>query len=54
MEFFENRPQRPFSGFVLLWRQLRRWHLLAKTRRELRRLSDEQLKDMGLRRSDIS
>jgi len=54
MEFFENRPRRPFSGFVLLWRSVRRWHLLAKTRRELRRLSDEQLKDMGLRRSDIS
>jgi len=53
MEFFENRPNRPFFGFVLLWRKLQRLHERVKTRRLLRALSDEQLKDLGLRRSEL-
>ncbi|PDO84966.1 DUF1127 domain-containing protein [Kosakonia pseudosacchari] len=53
MEFFENRPNRPFLGFVLLWRKLQRLHERVKTRRLLRALSDEQLKDLGLRRSEL-
>ncbi|HBN8230977.1 DUF1127 domain-containing protein [Pseudomonas aeruginosa] len=36
-----------------LWRRWRRWLQLARERRELLRLSDEALKDLGLSRADI-
>lgn len=53
MEFFENRPQRPFFGFVQLWHWAKRKWERRKTRIILSNLSDEQLKDLGLRRDDL-
>ncbi|MGY5958609.1 DUF1127 domain-containing protein [Kosakonia sp. BK9b] len=53
MEFNENRPHRPFIGFVLLWRKMQRLRERWQTRRLLRALSDEQLKDLGLRRDEV-
>ncbi len=53
MEFFENRPRRPFALFVHTWRWLvKRWER-RRTRRILLRLDDAQLKDLGLRRDDL-
>ncbi|MEX3021419.1 DUF1127 domain-containing protein [Kluyvera sp. STS39-E] len=53
MEFHENRARQPFIGFILLWRFLKKWWVLQKTRRILQRMSDEQLKDVGLRRDEV-
>ncbi len=53
MEFFENRPRRPFAGFVFLWRKLQAVRIRWQTRRILQALSDEQLKDLGLRRDEL-
>ncbi len=53
MEFFENRPQRPFFGLVRLWHWAKRNWERRKTRIILSNLSDEQLKDLGLRRDDL-
>ncbi len=53
MEFYENRARRPFIGFVLLWRWMKKVWLRHQTARILSRLSDHQLRDIGLRRSDI-
>lgn len=35
------------------WLKLRRWHELARQRRQLASLSDEMLKDIGRSRADI-
>ena len=35
-----------------LWRRLKRWHELARQRRQLAALSDAALKDLGLSRAD--
>ena len=53
MEFYENRAKRPFFVFVLIWRAWKKWYVLCQTRRLLRRLSDAELRDIGLRRDDI-
>lgn len=53
MEFFENRPHRPFVGFIFLWRKFQALRLRWQTRKLLRALSDEQLKDLGLRREEL-
>jgi len=53
MEFYENRAKRPFIGFVLLWRAIKKWHLRRQTQHLFRRMSDERLKDIGLRRGDV-
>ena len=53
MEFYENRAKRPFFVFVLIWRAWKKWYALRQTRRLLRRLSDDELRDIGLNRSDI-
>ncbi|BBQ85667.1 MULTISPECIES: DUF1127 domain-containing protein [Enterobacteriaceae] len=53
MEFHENRAKQPFIGFVQLWRFMKKWWHLQQTRRVLRRMSDEQLKDVGLRRDEV-
>lgn len=53
MEFHENRPVRPFYGFVLLARIIRSAWRRHQTRRLLSRLDDEKLRDIGLRRDDI-
>lgn len=50
MEFHENRARQPFIGFVLLVRFIKKWWLQEQTRRVLQQMSDEQLKDIGLRR----
>lgn len=54
MEFHENRFVRPFYGFVLLGRFMRNAWRRYQTRRLLSRLSDYQLRDMGLKREDIN
>lgn len=52
MEFYENRSKRPFIGLVWLWQALRKWYDRERTRRVLNRLSDAELKDVGLSRED--
>ncbi|HBQ4936329.1 TPA: DUF1127 domain-containing protein [Klebsiella pneumoniae] len=54
MEFHENRARQPFIGFVLLERFIKKWWLQEQTRRVLQQMSDEQLKDIGLRRDQIN
>lgn len=54
MEFHENRARQPFIGFVLLVRFIKKWWLQEQTRRVLQQMSDEQLKDIGLRRDQIN
>lgn len=53
MEFHENRARQPFVGFVQVWRFIKKWRLQQQTRRILQRMSDEQLKDVGLRRDEL-
>lgn len=50
MEFHENRAKAPFIGLVQLWQAVRRWRRQMQTRRVLQQMSDERLKDIGLRR----
>lgn len=52
MEFYENRAKAPFQIFVLMGRWVKQTWRAWQTRRVLERLSDEQLKDVGLRRSE--
>ncbi|ENT2952095.1 DUF1127 domain-containing protein [Klebsiella aerogenes] len=54
MEFHENRAKQPFIGWVFLARAIRKWWLREQTRKILQRMSDEQLKDVGLRRDQIN
>ena len=35
------------------WRQFKRWHELARQRRQLAALNDAALKDLGLSRADV-
>lgn len=59
MEFNENRAGRPFSQspFILMFRLPRRlwlaWRHRAYSRKVLARLSDAQLKDIGLSSDDV-
>lgn len=53
MEFHENRARQPFIGFILVWRFIKKQVILWQTRRILQGMSDEQLKDVGLRRDDV-
>ncbi|EHK0945452.1 DUF1127 domain-containing protein [Citrobacter farmeri] len=53
MEFHENRAKQPFIDFVLIWRAFKKWRLQVQTRRLLQQMSDERLKDLGLRRDQI-
>lgn len=54
MGYDENRPHRPFYGLVMIYKYLRHQWLLRQTTRTLRRLTKEQLRDIGLTRDDIS
>ncbi|EPL6172370.1 TPA: DUF1127 domain-containing protein [Klebsiella aerogenes] len=54
MEFHENRAKQPFIGWVFLVRAIRKWWLRGQMRKILQRMSDEQLKDVGLRRDQIN
>ena len=47
------KTKQPFIGFVLIWRAFKKWRLQAQTRRILQQMSDERLKDLGLRRDQI-
>lgn len=53
MEFYENRSKRPFIVFVWIGKTLRNWYRIHRTRRMLIKMSDEQLKDVGLSRYDV-
>jgi len=53
MEFHENKAKQPFIGFVLIWRASKAWRLRAQTRRVLQQMSNERLRDVGLRRDQI-
>ena len=53
MEFHENRAKAPFIGLVQLWQAVRRWRRQMQTRRVLQQMSDERLRDIGLRREDV-
>jgi uncharacterized protein YjiS (DUF1127 family) len=50
---FENRSKRPFIVFVWMWKTVKNWYRINRTRRILSRMSDEQLKDVGLSRFDV-
>jgi len=57
MGYDENRAAKPFAitPYLLLrylWRSFRRWQLRRETRTILSRLSDSQLKDIGIDRND--
>ncbi len=53
MEFYENRAKRPFAVFIWMGRAVKRSYRINRTRRILRQMSDEQLKDVGLSRFDM-
>lgn len=53
MEFNENCGRQLFSGFVLLWCAWLRWREQCRTRRALQRMSDKQLRELGLRRDEV-
>ncbi|HEY3590843.1 MAG TPA: DUF1127 domain-containing protein [Buttiauxella sp.] len=54
MGFEENRPHKPFYGFVMIYRYFRHRWLLRQTARTLQGLSKEQLQDIGLTTDDLS
>ncbi|WP_425339022.1 DUF1127 domain-containing protein [Buttiauxella brennerae] len=54
MGFEENRPHKPFYGFVMIYRYFRQRWLNRQTARTLQGLSKEQLRDIGLTTDDIS
>ncbi|MCV5421140.1 DUF1127 domain-containing protein, partial [Escherichia coli] len=39
--------------FVQLWQAVRRWRRQMQARRVLQQMSDERLRDIGLRREDV-
>jgi uncharacterized protein YjiS (DUF1127 family) len=53
MEFHENRAKQPFIGFRTGWRANKAWRLQGQTRQLLQQMSDERLKDIGLRRDQV-
>lgn len=53
MEFHENKAKAPFIGLVQLWQAVRRWRRQIQARRVLQQMSDERLRDIGLRREDV-
>ncbi|MEN0615768.1 DUF1127 domain-containing protein [Klebsiella indica] len=53
MEFHENKAKQPFIGFVLIWHAYKARRRQAQTRRILQCMSDERLKDIGLRRDQV-
>jgi uncharacterized protein YjiS (DUF1127 family) len=59
MGYDENRAAKPFTGTPYqlvryLWRSYKRWQLRRETRVILSKLSDSQLKDIGLGRNDCN
>ena len=53
MEFHENKAKAPFIGLVQLWQVVRRWRRQMQARRVLQQMSDERLRDIGVRREDV-
>ena len=53
MEFHENKAKTPFIRLVQLWQAVRRWRRQMQARRVLQQMSDERLRDIGLRREDV-
>ena len=53
MEFYENKAKTPFIRLVQLWQAMRSWRRQMQTRRVLQQMSDERLRDIGLRREDV-
>ena len=45
--------RRPASRWMALWKHVGRWYELARQRRQLARMSDAGLEDLGLSRADI-
>ncbi|MGK3144583.1 DUF1127 domain-containing protein [Pantoea sp. C2G6] len=57
MGYDENRAAKPFAVtpyhlLRLLWRSYQRWQRRRETRTILAKLSDAQLKDIGMRRDE--
>lgn len=48
-----NKAKTPFIRLVQLWQAVRRWRRQMQTRRVLQQMSDERLRDIGLRREDV-
>jgi len=53
MEFHENRSKQPFIGLTLIWQAVKQWRRQVQTRKVLQRMSDAQLRDVGLERDDV-
>ncbi|WP_072094405.1 DUF1127 domain-containing protein [Klebsiella sp. RIT-PI-d] len=53
MEFHENRSKQPFIGLTLIWQAFKQWRRQVQTRKVLQRMSDAQLRDVGLERDDV-
>ncbi|WP_435928615.1 DUF1127 domain-containing protein [Dryocola sp. BD613] len=54
MGYEENRPHKPFYGFVMIYRYFRQRWVQRQNARALQRLSKEQLRDIGLTQDDLS
>lgn len=54
MGYEENRPHKPFYGFVMIYQYFRQQWVLRQNARVLQRLSKEQLRDIGLTQDDLS
>lgn len=48
-----KKAKTPFIRLVQLWQAVRRWRRQMQTRRVLQQMSDERLRDIGLRREDV-
>ena len=54
MGYEENRPYKPFYGFVMIYRYCRQKWMQRQHARTLQGLSKEQLRDIGLTQDDLS
>lgn len=54
MEFNENQARKPFLSLREIYRYFRQKSLNRQTVRQLRELSPDQLKDIGLSKHDLS
>ena len=54
MEFNENQARRPVFSLRAIYRYFQRKSVNRKTVRQLRELSSEQLRDIGLSKHDLS
>ncbi|WP_410494390.1 DUF1127 domain-containing protein, partial [Escherichia coli] len=48
-----NKAKTLFIRLVQLWQAVRRWRRQMQIRRVLQQMSDERLRDIGLRREDV-